>query len=143
MKESEFWALLKRGFSTDPAIHACRVENESGSGMSDVNACRNGVERWIELKVVHGNWVHFRNSQRSWIVKRTAAGGVVWILVRDGDAIFICPGSAVMRDEACIEHVDDKSFKIHKDGILRTRSWFKLFPWQDIISTVFGHWGVT
>jgi hypothetical protein len=138
MLESELWSLIKRGLDKNPLIHSCRVESTVGTGMSDVNTCRAGVERWIELKVSHGNWLHFRNSQRGWIARRTAAGGVVLVLARHIDSLFLWNAPDLLTPDM-VESVDDKSFKVSL-GLalpLKIDAWSKPYPWSTIADEIF------
>lgn len=41
-----------------------------------------GVEGWIEYKKTDAYFVHFRNFQVPWIMRRARMGGNVWIAVR-------------------------------------------------------------
>lgn len=53
-------------------------------GIPDVNACRDGVECWIELKVVQGRQVKLRPEQVGWLLLRTTRfHGRAWIVAED------------------------------------------------------------
>lgn len=86
-----------------PAVRAAlagadplRIENACDEGTPDVNC----VHGWIELKHVHaypkrGGAValpHFRPSQRAWLLRRNAAGGRCWLLLRIDRDWYLLPG---------------------------------------------------
>ena len=52
MTEALLWQLIKRNITG----HLIRIENTSGSGTPDVNACDEGNEVWIELKLAKGKF---------------------------------------------------------------------------------------
>lgn len=63
---------------------ACRIENTAGSGTPDINACYNGIELWIETKIMQPKGVvHIRPYQYAWIRRRVVSGGKVFILAYD------------------------------------------------------------
>lgn len=137
VKESYLWAQVSAGL-TDPQTHLTRVENDAGTGISDVSACRGGVSVFIELKVFHGNNVHFRTSQRTWIVKRTNAGGRVLVVVRDGDKLLVYPARECVLSE-CTVLKDKKSFYVKRQDLptpLYTCD--KPFKWSEVRNVVFG-----
>jgi hypothetical protein len=90
MTESSFWRQVSKGLSS--RVHACRVENRAGRGMSDVNACRDRVEVWIELKVQKGPRLRFEPSQFLWIGQRLRAGGRVFVLARKTQEVSLYSG---------------------------------------------------
>ena len=114
MKESYLYAQFKQGVQ-DQGTHICRIESTTGSGISDINMCRNGVEVWVELKVFKSHWLHFRNSQKSWIVQRSNAGGRVLIVARDEDDVLLYVGRDVVLSPS--KSVTDGSFAIHRSNL--------------------------
>lgn len=77
-------------------MHVQRVETGgTGRGIPDFNACCDGVEFWVELKVVNsGKKIGLRPEQVGWLVKRSMYGGRCFVLVRTPDAdIFLYKGS--------------------------------------------------
>ena len=84
--ESYFWQQVKSGLSGEE-IHLERIENSTGSGVSDVSACSRGREIWLELKVAHRGWVSFRTAQDIFIRRRSAVGGIIFVLIRDEDTL--------------------------------------------------------
>lgn len=77
MSEKKFSAnicgLLKR-----MGAHVTRIETSTESGVSDIDVCYEGNETWLELK-----WGHpkLRPRQHAWMMKRSAAGGHVYVLL--------------------------------------------------------------
>ena len=123
VSEADFWQQVKRNLPQD--VHASRIENTVGSGISDVNVARKGFgELWLELKVTHGKNVHFRNSQRSWIAARTDAGGRVLVVLRDGkevityDArtvVLACPYTAIKDKKSFYVKLEDMRGMLFRD----------------------------
>ena len=115
VKESYLWTQVKAGLD-DGKTHLSRVENDAGTGVFDVNACRRGVEVWIELKVMRGNYLHFRTSQRSWAAKRIACGGRALVLARqDVDStshVWLFRASDIIECPHQVEK-DGKGFRIN------------------------------
>ena len=126
--EKQLWNLL-RGHLPQKA-HAQRIETGStGQGIPDVNICHNGLETWIELKVVKGKKVDLSPEQVSWLYVRNRAGGRVWILARDiadgprkgkYDRLYLWPGS--------------RAVEIFKKGVAADGSvvWNRPFDWLSI-----------
>lgn len=74
---------------------AQRIENTAGSGTPDINVCYQGLEFWIETKLVtNGGRVHIRPYQYSWIRRRTDAGGRIFIFAYESerDEIWVFRG---------------------------------------------------
>lgn len=73
-----------------PPGHFCRVEPPPTPGIPDINYCVEGVEGWIELKVLYrGRFPYakrfLRASQRRWMRQRLVVHGRVFVLAKDGD----------------------------------------------------------
>jgi len=137
MRESAFWQLVKKNLS--PAVHATRIENSAGAGQSDVNACRRGVEAWVELKIQHGNFLEFRSAQLQWIGARLRAGGRVVVLAEHRGAVVLYHGGV------CFGTVGypakpvsgKKAVRVRADDcyvLLRTG---KPFDWKSIEAKIF------
>jgi len=100
--EKNLWALFKKHLPYE--VHSQRIETGgTGLGIPDVNLCGNGMETWVELKVVKGRRVMLSPEQVVWHFRRARAGGSSWILARDKadgvrkgkyDRIYLWPGSA-------------------------------------------------
>jgi hypothetical protein len=70
-----------------PQVHWVTVESRATeSGIPDVEYCFEGKSGWIECKVTRGWSVSIRPAQVAWILRRTRAGGRVFILVRQRGA---------------------------------------------------------
>lgn len=86
--EQRFWQRLR------PHVpgHVFRIENGLGAGMPDVNACYQGKEAWIELKVwIPGAGVLLRKEQYAWGRGRAVAGGKVFVICEAEDAgVVLC-----------------------------------------------------
>ena len=80
-----------------PEVDWCRLENLVGTGMSDANGCLNGVDVWVENKLIHGNRIKFQPQQPAWIYRRVAHGGRVFILARKDGAMYLWHGVQVLR----------------------------------------------
>jgi hypothetical protein len=57
-----------------------RVENGVAEGVPDINICYQGCEVWIESKIVLPQGVLLRKHQFAWGVRRTNAGGMVFVI---------------------------------------------------------------
>lgn len=137
VKESYFWAQIRAGLESGDT-HLSRIENTAGTGISDVSACHNGREVWLELKVFHGNNLQFRASQRNWIYKRSMVGGRVLVVARKGDELRIYDGyKAVMSPSTPI--AERKAFVVAEIDLPEPLlSCQKPFKWQSIKNTIFG-----
>lgn len=92
MKESAFWSTVSKNLT---GMHIQRIETGgTGRGIPDFNACCDGVEFWVELKVVNaGKKIGLRPEQVGWLIKRSKTGGRCFVLVRTPDAeIFLYKG---------------------------------------------------
>lgn len=99
MTESEhIWRLIRDKFSNH--AHMCRVENMAGTGMADIEACRQGVSVWIEMKIgQNAKWrLNFRRTQPPVLRRRLNAGGRVWILARHKDTMRLLDAKEVLSE---------------------------------------------
>lgn len=86
--------------SHHPSAHWQRVENTVGTGVPDVNGCKNGVEVWVELKegvklssgIVR---IKIRREQNAWLLRRHRAGGLVYLGIRVNKHNYILGGEWV------------------------------------------------
>ena len=133
MLESSLWQLVKRNLPG----HVIRVENTSGSGTPDVNACLNGKDVWVELKMAKGKWVHFRTSQVAWITKRAIGQtGSCKILVRKDDTLMLIQGSDLIKSLQHAVPNKDKSCKIPIAEII-SENFVKPWHWPTITEKVY------
>jgi hypothetical protein len=94
MSEASMWQIVKKAIiKLDPQ----RVENACGMGMPDVNY----IDGWIELKWVRDvpkrkttplRIEHYTPEQRVWALRRIAAGGKVFLLLKAKDEWFLFDG---------------------------------------------------
>ena len=77
--EAKLWQDVKKALKD---AHLVRIENKACPGVPDVNGCYDGVEFWIELKVIKGNSLRLSKFQKAWIYERTKFGGKVFVLAR-------------------------------------------------------------
>jgi len=99
LKENAFWGLVSKNLKN---IHIQRIETGgTGRGIPDFNACDDGVEYWVELKVVNsGKKIGLRPEQIGWLVKRSMHGGRCFVLVRTPDAQIYLYNGADAREVA-------------------------------------------
>ena len=136
MKESALWASIKANLD-GPDVHMSRVESTVGSGMSDVAACCGGQERWLELKMFHGSRLHFRNSQRIWMGKRTAVGGRVLVVARRDDDLMIWRAQDVLTAPHT-SYPERKSFSVSANDLpTPLYTCHKPFKWFEIRTAIF------
>ncbi len=76
--ESSLWTTVRNNIPG----HLQRIENLIGVGCPDVNACHDGNEVWLELKVCKGNFVYFQATQLAWFHQRVEANGRVKLLAQ-------------------------------------------------------------
>jgi|TARA_R100000455_G_C6164861_1_gene48669 penicillin-binding protein-related factor A (putative recombinase) len=88
-KEKNLWLLVRDNLKD---FHLQRIETGmTGSGVPDVNGCYAGVEFWLELKDVstNSNKIGLRVMQVSWIARRVAHGGKVFVLARKLNKLYL------------------------------------------------------
>ena len=90
--EAKLWQDVKKALKD---AHLVRIENRSTPGVPDVNGCYNGIEFWLELKVIKGNSLQLSKFQKAWIYERTRVGGKVFVLARplSGSVLKVFEGS--------------------------------------------------
>lgn len=117
--------------------HVVAIESRTFAGIPDINWCYQGVEGWIELKMVRGHKLRhpLTAQQRNWIRQRKAAGGRVHILTREFpgkgqgyiDKVSLYDGHAV----DIINDVDAANPGDHALLILQ-----KPFNWQTLLTAL-------
>jgi hypothetical protein len=137
VKESDFWSLVKKNLSSQ--VHASRIENTAGTGMSDVNACRCGKEVWVELKIQKGNMLEFRTSQLGWIGKRLQAGGRVRVVARRDNAILVYTGGVCFGtvDSPPVPVKGKKAERVMADARYKLFETTKPFDWRRLEDSIF------
>jgi len=131
MTEAQFSSLIKKNID----CHWCRVENMVSAGMPDANAACNGVERWIELKIVKGNYLLFEWSQINWFASRKKQGmSNIRVMARDDCSIILINSDDIDRE--------DVHRKAHKAGLkidddLVFKRYYKPWNWEQIKNDLF------
>jgi len=89
-EEKKFYQWFRTQMN-EHQVHIQRIENTVGSGIPDVNLCHKGNEAWVELKILTNGRTLLRGVQYAWGIKRSQAGGKVWVLCLDTrtEAIFM------------------------------------------------------
>lgn len=102
-KETALWGWLKGSLGKlGEPHHVQRIEDTTKSGTPDVEGCIGGRGFWAELKVAYEQptkgTVRIKTTvhQVYWAIRRTAAGGLSWYLIRVGThpnwAHYLVPG---------------------------------------------------
>jgi hypothetical protein len=82
--ETDLWHSIRDGTACFD-VHWTRVEAWSLPGVPDLNGCMQGLDFWVELKVLttksDKKYPKWRPHQIAWQSSRTSVGGVVWNLV--------------------------------------------------------------
>ncbi len=98
MAETRAHQRLKKAW---PRAHWQRFESWTGIGVFDTNGCHNGQEIWVEFKEVippkslTDAWVvkpKVRPSQIAWEALKRHAGGVTYVAIMVGPAMYIIHG---------------------------------------------------
>jgi hypothetical protein len=101
--EAKLWHTVKKLSSS--AVHWQRIETGgTGRGIPDINGCRYGVDRWVELKFIKAGFkIGLSAEQCGWHLKRAAAGGTTGVLVykKSEDRLYIANGRYA---KAIIDH---------------------------------------
>ncbi|MEE8607485.1 MAG: hypothetical protein V3S55_07775 [Nitrospiraceae bacterium] len=81
MKESGFWRKLRPLMrEAAPGIVVERIESWSTPGFPDVSGTWEGVDFWLELKIIRGLQVKFQPGQVPWLRRRWRAGSRCFVL---------------------------------------------------------------
>jgi hypothetical protein len=132
MREAALWKLVR---SNLPG-HLQRIENLASPGAPDLNACYEGREAWIELKVAKGNYVFFRDAQIAWFAKRIKQQGKCCVLIRKDNNIRIVHGEDLIAKSEHIEPSRDKACKLHMQWITNA-AYPKPFDWEAIANDIY------
>ena len=131
MTEAQLHSLLKKNIEG----HWCRVENTIGAGMPDVNVVHNGIEIWIELKIIKGNYLLFEWSQINWFNCRQLNGMEnIYVVARNADKIMIIKAADIKK-----EMVKKKASKagVRIDDDLIHQNFYKPWDWDEIATSLF------
>ena len=93
--ESKFWKELKDNCSD---IHWTRFENWATPGVPDVFGISNGINVFVELKVITSNKIKLRPFQISWNYSHSLHGGRSFIMAKalPQRLLYIFTGSLVL-----------------------------------------------
>lgn len=130
MTESDFWLQVKANLPG----HMVRIENLAGIGTPDVNACHDGSECWLELKVAKGHQIYFRSAQIVFMTRRVAEGGRVFVLVKYGDNLLLLTGESLVSVSDKMEVVKKGVMKLHINDI---RESYMFTGWQGIADIIY------
>jgi hypothetical protein len=133
MKESTLWTLIR---DKVPG-HLIRIENLVGVGQPDVNACYEGTEAWLELKLVKGNYIYFRSSQLAFFSRRCKEKGRVFVLARKDDDLILFRAASVVAVAELFEPVKDGACRIKWALIPDPYVFSKPWAWQKIADLIF------
>lgn len=133
MRESTLWTLIRDRLPG----HLTRIENLAGIGQPDVNACYDGSEVWIELKMMKGNYLYFRTSQISFFSRRCKERGRVFVLARKDNDIIVFRAESVLAVAELLEPVKDGACKIQWALIPDPYVFSKPWRWQNIADLIF------
>jgi|TARA_Y100000034_G_scaffold68872_1_gene83108 hypothetical protein len=136
MRKSEktFWRLLKSHLPK--GCDHQRIETGStGRGIPDVNLCKDGVEIWVELKVVIGRSIDLSPEQVAWHYRRNAAGGTTWIMARD-----VADGARKGKYDRIYLWCGSQSIEVKKQGVDAPGAFVFESPyeWDKIMDKLFG-----
>lgn len=93
MKESAFWRTIR---IATPYVQWTRIENSAVAGASDVNGVWQGAEVWVELKMMRGKQLQFRQSQLGWTARRYKAGmRNIAVVARKDNKVMVWPGTVM------------------------------------------------
>ena len=88
MKEDVIYAWLVRQW---PMATLERIENSANTGTPDINGCCDGIEFWIESKVLSttGTFV-CQPTQLPWHLRRRAKGGRAFVIAANDKRLQVC-----------------------------------------------------
>ena len=129
------WEPLRKAA---PQVHWTRIENLVGTGMSDVNGCLNGVEVWIENKLVHGNQITFQPMQPAWIIQRLMHGGRVFVLARKNDMLYLYGWEGLVKLLRTVKPQGKHLVADYRAAVPLVIVQ-KPFDWEAVTGAVFGH----
>lgn len=96
MRETRAYDRLK---AMHPSAHWIRVEGLTTTGAHDCNACKDGIEIWVECKQVKKRVrsttlikPKVMRGQVPWEALRRQAGGMTYIAIMVGSDLYVIPG---------------------------------------------------
>ena len=134
--ESKLWLMLRQG-TTDMNVHWSRIESWSLPGIPDLIGCCDGMEFWVELKVLttksDKKFPKWRPHQIAWQTQRSSVGGIVWNLVHhpSSNRLYLLDGKHLAKRLIDDDHGWDAEFEcpsvMDRDG------------WMDILVHMLHH----
>ena len=93
--ETKFWKQVKKNL---PNIYWQRFENWATPGVPDCHGIKDGIEVWVELKVIHSKKINLSPFQKSWHFTHSLHGGRSFIIATTlGESLlYIFPGSVAL-----------------------------------------------
>ena len=87
-----------------PSADFQRIESWTGTGIPDANACKDGVESWIECKDVDEpkrlstliKHHKVKPEQIAWELRRRKAGGRTFVALMVGKKFYLLPGKCLV-----------------------------------------------
>ena len=132
--ESKLWSKIKIRYSD--TVHFARVENWAVPGTPDLNCCVEGLEFWLELKVLGPKASLLKNlrpHQISWQCTRRSHKGLVLNLVsRPSSSVFqLYPGisESVLRDPKSLEPISTSNELWTVDNLRRSVEFLRDWTW--------------
>ena len=89
--ETKFWKQVKKNL---PNIYWQRFENWATPGVPDCHGIKDGIEVWVELKVIHSKKINLSPFQKSWHFTHSLHGGRSFIMGTPNDGIGISDNDA-------------------------------------------------
>lgn len=117
--ERSFWTNNIKPVLNRLKADAQRLEVATARGVPDVNACHNGNEIWIELKVASKGQIELRKEQYVWGLRRARAGGKVFVVALKHDIvqIWLYPFRVRYTNGRYCHPVTLPNWALHKDDL--------------------------
>ena len=108
--ETKLWKLIKKNLSN---IYWQRFENWATPGIPDCHGIKDGIEVWVELKVIHSKKINLSPFQKSWHFRHSLHGGRSFIIATTLPyrLLYIFPGSVAL-SIASIAHCPNPYWQI-------------------------------
>lgn len=135
MNESGFWHGFKKGL---PDIDWTKIENSTGSGVPDLNGFYNGRDVWVELKIMSGNQLRFKQSQIGWITRRRAAGARnIFIVARKDKFLYVFNSEVVYLSPDRVDLATKSVFINPFKSLEPMLTLMKPFNWRELREVLF------
>jgi hypothetical protein len=131
MRDGELRKIFKKNL---PMVHWQAVElGAIGSGCPDSNFCHEGIEGWIEYKLLRKDRIEMDPEQIGWITNRMRHGGRVKIAVRSMgivEALILFDGSAAEMFDG--KNINENFNLIEAHYLGPPKSW----DWMNILQVI-------